>query len=104
MTKIILTASIGHIEQQRGYQVVVIELMNDLDREVVEVRNVAEIKAAVAKFGAAVAAKFPGKSFCVSTVVGRNERKPNGFDKMNSAKQFGNYDWMKVEEPRPAMA
>lgn len=53
---------------------------NDGPREFKDCARLADIRAAVAEYGARMALAMPGVSFEVGVRVARGERKPRGFD------------------------
>jgi len=64
------------------------------------VSNVAEIRAAVARFGAKVRAAHPEASFYVSVRLATGQRKPNGYDAACRANGLGQEDFMRVTDRR----
>jgi hypothetical protein len=62
--------------------------------------NVAQIKEAVARFGARVRADHPNESFYVSVRLQKGARKPNGYDAASNRNGFGQDDFLHVEEGR----
>ena len=64
------------------------------------VSSVAEIKAAVARFGARVRAEHPEASFYVSVRLARGQRKPNGYDASSRGNGFGQEDFIRVTDQR----
>ncbi len=70
------------------------------------VSNVAEIKAAVARFGAKVRAAHPEVSFFVSVSLAKGSRKPNGYDAARRGNGLGQEDFVRVTDRRtgPAMS
>lgn len=75
--------AIHDVHEYNGVKAVVISLHiggdNPFPSENVEVRSVAEVKAALEAY--AVRAKATGKPIQVSAYCPRGQRKPNGFDK-----------------------
>ncbi len=92
----------GKLTRERGYITKTIELFGpSLATETVPaVGNVAQIKKAVARFGAKVRADHPNKSFYVSVRLQKGVRKPNGYDAASSWNGFGQDDFLHVEEGR----
>ena len=72
----------GKLTRERGYTTKTIELFGpSLATETVSaIGNVAQIKQAVARFGAKVRADHPNESFYVSVHLQKGARKPNGYD------------------------
>ncbi len=64
------------------------------------VSNVAEIKAAVARFGAKVRAAHPEASFYVSVSLARGSRKPNGYDAARRGNGLGQEEFVRVTDRR----
>jgi len=64
------------------------------------VSNVAEIRAAVARFGAKVRAAHPEASFYVSVRLATGQRKPNGYDAACRGNGLGQEDFMRVTDRR----
>ncbi len=64
------------------------------------ISTVADIKAAVARFGARVRAEHPEGSFYVSVRLAKGCRKPNGYDTASSHNGFGQDDFLHVEDKR----
>ena len=64
------------------------------------VSNVAEIKAAVARFGAKVRAAHPEASFYVSVSLARGSRKPNGYDAASRGNGLGQEAFVRVTDRR----
>ena len=72
-----------------------------LGREVLPaLRNVADIKAAVAAFGARTRAEHPDASFYISVSLAKGCRKPNGYDDAARVNGFGQDDFMHVQDKR----
>ena len=92
----------GKLTRERGYITKTIELFGpSLATETVPaVGNVAQIKQAVARFGAKVRADHPNESFYVSVRLQKGARKPNGYDAASSRNGFGQDDFLHVEEGR----
>jgi len=92
----------GKLTRERGYTTKTIELFGpSLATETVPaVGNVAQIKQAVARFGAKVRADHPKESFYVSVRLQKGVRKPNGYDAASSRNGFGQDDFLHVEEGR----
>ncbi len=92
----------GKLTRERGYTTKTIELFGpSLATETVPaIGNVAQIKQAVARFGAKVRADHPNESFCVSVRLQKGARKPNGYDAASSRNGFGQDDFLHVEEGR----
>ena len=92
----------GKLTRERGYTTKTIELFGpSLATETVQaVGNVAQIKEAVARFGAKVRADHPNESFYVSVRLQKGARKPNGYDAASSRNGFGQDDFLHVEEGR----
>ena len=66
--------------------------------------NVAEIKAAVARFGAKIRAEHPQASFYVSVRLGKGSRKPNGYDAASHGNGLGPEDFIRVTGQRTTAA
>ncbi len=64
------------------------------------VSNVAEIKAAVARFGAKMRAAHPEASFYVSVSLAKGSRKPNGYDAAHRGNGLGQEDFVCVTDQR----
>ena len=72
-----------------------------LDAEILRaVSNVAEIKAAIARFGAKVRAAHPEASFYVSVSLARGSRKPNGYDAARRGNGLGQEEFVRVTDRR----
>ena len=68
------------------------------------VSNVAEIKTAVARFGAKVRVAHPKASFYVSVNLARGSRKPNGYDAARRGNGLGQEDFVRVTDRRAGPA
>ena len=92
----------GSLAREDRYTSKTIELFGtSLGSEILRtIRNVADIKAAVAAFGAKVRAEHPDASFYVSVVLAKGCRKPAGYDGATRANGFGQDDFMHVEDKR----
>ena len=99
---ITLSTVTGKLTRERGYTTKTIELFGpSLATETVPaVGNVAQIKQAVARFGAKIRADHPNESFYVSVRLQKGARKPNGYDAASSRNGFGQDDFLHVEEGR----
>lgn len=64
------------------------------------IRSVADIKAAVAAFGAKTRAEHPDASFYVSVSLAKGCRKPGGYDDATRTNGFGQDDFMLVTDKR----
>ncbi len=64
------------------------------------VSTVAEIKGAVARFGAKMRAAHPEASFYVSVSLARGSRKPNGYDAARRGNGLGQEDFVRVTDRR----
>ena len=62
--------------------------------------STADIKAAVARFGAKVRADHPDASFYISIRLARGNRKPNGYDAASRGNGLGQESFMQVEDRR----
>ncbi len=62
--------------------------------------TVADIKAAVARFGARIRAEHPEESFWVSVRLAKGNRKPNGYDAISRGNGLGQEDFMRVTDRR----
>lgn len=107
MTTITLSALPGHHEHTLGdaYTTTVVEVLGErLGDEGAEIRNLADIRAAVRRFGTRVAATHPDRSFTASVGITRGCRKPNGFDAANHGNGLGQQQWMQTvtKEREPA--
>lgn len=99
MATITLSALPGHHEQTAGqpYRVSVIEITAEiLGRATAEAKTLDQVRRAVARFGEAVAASHPGRSFTVSVGVAKGCRKLNGFDAPNRSDGLGQERWMQT--------
>lgn len=69
------------------------------------VSTVAEIKAAVARFGGQVRAAHPDASFYVSVRLAKGQRKPNGFDAACRGNGLGQEDFIHAagQRAKPAV-
>ncbi len=92
----------GKLTRERSYTTKTIELFGpSLATETLPaIGNVAQIKQAVARFGAKVRADHPNESFYVSVCLQKGARKPNGYDAASSRNGFGQDDFLHVEEGR----
>jgi hypothetical protein len=92
----------GKLNRERGYTTKTIELFApSLATETLPaIGNVAQIKEAVARFGAKVRADHPNESFYVSVRLQKGTRKPKGYDAASSRNGFGQDDFLHVEEAR----
>jgi hypothetical protein len=68
------------------------------------ISTVADIRAAVARFGARVRAEHPGASFYVSVRLAKGNRKPNGYDAASRGNGLGQEDFMHVTDRRTKLA
>ena len=68
------------------------------------VSNVAEIKVAVARFGAKIRAEHPQASFYVSVRLAKGSRKPNGYDAASRGNGLGQEDFIHVTGQRTTAA
>ncbi len=64
------------------------------------VSTVAQISAAVARFGAKVRAAHPEASFYVSVSLAKGSRKPNGYDAARRGNGLGQEDFVRITDPR----
>ncbi len=64
------------------------------------VSNVAEIKTAVARFGAKMRAAHPEASFYVSVSLAKGSRKPNGYDAASRGNELGQQDFVRITDRR----
>ncbi len=72
-----------------------------LDAETLRaISNVAEIKAAIARFGAKVRAAHPEASFYVSVSLAKGSRKPNGYDAARRGNGLGQENFVSVTDGR----
>ena len=62
--------------------------------------TVADIRAAVARFGARIRAEHPKASFWVSVSLAKGNRKPNGYDASSRGNGLGQEDFMHVTNRR----
>jgi len=90
----------GKLTRERGFTTKTIELFGpSLATETVPaVGNVAQIKEAVARFGAKVRADHPDASFYVSVRLQKGARKPNGYDAASNRNGLGQDDFLHVED------
>lgn len=68
------------------------------ERQPIEARNLAEIKAAVKKHGEALTAAYPGVTFSVFVSIAPRDRKPNGFDAAYRNGSLGTEAWMQERD------
>ena len=66
--------------------------------------STADIRAAVARFGAKVRTDHPDASFYVSVRLAKGNRKPNGYDAASHGNGLGQEDFMHVEDRRTKAA
>ena len=92
----------GSLTREDRYTSKTVELFGtSLGREILPaIRNVADIKAAVAAFGARMRAEHPDASFYISVSLARGCRKPNGYDDASRVNGFGQDDFMHVQDKR----
>ena len=92
----------GHLVRERGYTAKTIELFGpSLGTETLAaISTVADIKAAVARFGARLRLQHPDASFFVSVRLAKGCRKPNGFEAASNRNGFGQDDFLRVETGR----
>ncbi len=64
------------------------------------VSNIAEIKTAVARFGAKVQTAHPEASFYVSVSLAKGSRKPNGYDAARRGNGLGQENFVRVTDGR----
>ncbi len=64
------------------------------------VSTVAEIKGAVARFGAKMRAAHPEESFYVSVSLAKGSRKPNGYDAARRGNGLGQEDFVRITDRR----
>jgi hypothetical protein len=62
--------------------------------------NVAEIRTAVARFGARIRFGHPEASFYVSVRLAKGQRKPNGYDVASRRNGLGQENFMHVSDKR----
>ena len=68
------------------------------ERQPIEARNLAEIKAAVKKHGEALASAHPDVSFSIFVSIAPRERKPNGFDTAYKTNALGTEAWVQERD------
>lgn len=68
------------------------------ERQPIEARNLAEIKAAVKKHGEALTAAYPDVSFSIFVSIAPRERKPNGFDTAYKTNALGTEAWVQQRD------
>ena len=68
------------------------------------ISTVADIRVAVARFGARVHAEHPEESFYVSVCVAKGCRKPNGYDAASRGNGLGQEDFLHVTDTRTKQA
>lgn len=92
----------GHMTRERGYTTTTIDLFGpSLGSETLTaVSTVADVKAAVARFGGKLKAENPDASFYVSVRLAKGCRKPNGYDTAGRRNGFGQDDFMRVDDGR----
>lgn len=105
MAKIILDTMDSHYETRPGrdYTIEVstfdIGAGDPFPRESVEVRTLADIRAAVAAYGARAAEAAPARSFRVHIAFAKGQRKIAGFDATSQSGDFlGRKAWMRRKE------
>lgn len=85
-----MTAVPGHLEQGAVFTSKVVQLLGrQLGRETRIIGTVADVRDAVAAFGAKMRAEHPGESFAILVSIGRGDRKPRGFDAALRGGGFG---------------
>ena len=99
---IILSTVPGILTRERGYTTKTIELFGpSLGSETLgTISTVADIKAAVSRFGGGLKAEHPDASFYVSVRLAKGCRKPNGYDAASRGNGFGQDDFMRVQDGR----
>ena len=102
---ITLSTMPGTLTRERGYTSKTIELFGPSLGAVTlgSVSTVADIKAAVARFGARMRAEHPDASFYISVRLAKGCRKPNGYDVASNRNGFGQDDFLHVEDGRAAV-
>jgi len=68
------------------------------------VSTVAEIKGAVARFGAKIRAAHPEASFYVSVGLAKGSRKPNGYDAARRGNGLGQEEFVRVTDRHTDLA
>jgi len=64
------------------------------------VSTVAEVKGAVARFGAKIRAAHPEASFYVSVSLAKGSRKPNGYDAARRGNGLGQEEFVRITDRR----
>ena len=92
----------GKLTRERGYVAKTIELYGPslATEQLTAISTVADIRAAVARFGAKVRAEHPSASFYVSVHLAKGCRKPNGYDAASRGNGLGQEQFMHVTEGR----
>lgn len=90
------------LTREDGWTSKKIELLGrSLGREILPtIGSVADIKDAVASFGAKMRVEHPDASFYVSVNLAKGRRKPRGYDDATRTNGFGQDDFMHVADKR----
>ena len=90
----------GRLTRARGYTLKTVEMFGEsLDSDTLTaIASVADIRAAVARFGKKVRASHPEASFYVSVRLARGHRKPKGYDDATRSNGFGQDDFLHTED------
>lgn len=101
-----LSAMPGRLTREHGYTTKTIEHFGrTFGSEVVNAAStVADIKGAVARFGARVRAHHQDTSFYVSVRLAKGCRKPSGYDAASTRNGFGQDDFLHVHDGQAALA
>lgn len=93
----------GTLTRERGYISTKISLYGPslATEQITTISTVADIRAAVARFGANVRTEHPDASFYVSVRLAKGHRKPNGYDAASRGNGLGQEDFMHVTDGHP---
>lgn len=96
----------GHLTRERSYTTKTIDLFGaSLGSETITaISTVADVKAAVGRFGGKLKAEHPDASFYVSVSLARGCRKPNGFDTASTRNGFGQDEFLRMDDGRTAQS
>ena len=96
-----LTTMPGSIEQNDGYSSYTVHLFGtSLGRDSLVIATVAEVRAAVKRFGDCMRAEHPDASFAISVTFKKGDRKPRGFDDAYKNGGLGQNAFMHVVDKR----
>lgn len=96
----------GKLTRERGYVAKTIELYSPslATEQITTISMVADIRAAVARFGTKVQAEHPDASFYVSVRLAKGHRNPNGYDAASRGNGLGQEEFMHVTDGRSLAA